>query len=94
MDPTEIRAHLALAEEILLVANERLIHQRALVARMDETGFDATLARHLLRTFEECFALHLIHCERLRGVLEASGDTNAWSAVVPDPRALASSNDE
>jgi site-specific recombinase XerC len=92
MDYTEIRVHLALAEDIVLVANERLIHQRSLVARMDENGTDATLARHLLRTFEESFALHLLHCDRLRAVLEASEDKGVWNTVVADSRA--SSNDE
>jgi hypothetical protein len=71
MDHALIREHLAFAEELVAAANEHLAKQRAIVAELERRRLDASLARTLLRVFEDGYALHVLHCERLRAELDA-----------------------
>lgn len=77
MERALIREHLAFAEELVALANEHLAKQRAIVAQLERHRLDASLARKLLRVFEDGYALHVLHCDRLRAELEADGDEAA-----------------
>ena len=72
MDRALIREHLAFAEQQLDAADEHLAKQRAIVAQIERNKLDASLARKLLRLFEDGYALHVLHRDRLRAELDGA----------------------
>ena len=46
---------------------DHIAKQRALIAKMDKSGYDATTSRKILRTLEELLTLHESDRDRLMG---------------------------
>lgn len=74
MDRALVREHLAFAEQLTAATDEHLARQREVVARLERLHCDSTLARKLLRLFEDGYALHVLHCERLKAYLDEDRD--------------------
>jgi hypothetical protein len=64
-----LEEHLRQARAHVELGKEHVIRQRALVERLERDGHDGTMARLLLRTFEETQGMHLADVDRLVGEL-------------------------
>jgi hypothetical protein len=69
MDRSMLEEHLRQARAHVELGKEHVIRQQALVERLERDGHDGTMARLLLRTFEETQGMHLADAERLAGEL-------------------------
>ena len=65
--------HLAQAERHVAEGERHIIEQRARIAEAERGGLNTTIAKELLRTFEQTQALHLADRERVRAELSESG---------------------
>jgi hypothetical protein len=69
MDRDALLYHLAQAERHIALGEERICRQRDLIASLERGGYDLTLARNLLHTYEQSQALHLADRARIRSAL-------------------------
>lgn len=65
MDKATLQRYLAKAEERVVLGEEHIARQRAVLARLAGDGHDTTRAEELLRTYEESQALHVADRDRL-----------------------------
>jgi hypothetical protein len=73
MDKATIREHLARAEANVLLGWTHIAQQRALIVKLDHDCIDATLAREVLKTFEEMQSAHVADRDRLTKELTVGG---------------------
>jgi hypothetical protein len=66
MDRALIEQQLAVAERLVLEAEQNVTRQRERIAQLEGSGFDATMSRDILRQFEQSQAIYIADRERLR----------------------------
>jgi hypothetical protein len=72
MDRELLRENLRLAESHVELGEHHISRQRELIAGLEKSGHDVSLARALLQTFEQSQSMHIADRERLRAELAES----------------------
>jgi hypothetical protein len=74
MDREMLRQHLQQTEKHLAASDELITDQRALIARLEERGYDTAKARTALAHLEEMRKLHIADRDRLSRALRELGE--------------------
>ena len=74
MARSTIRDHLAQARQYVEQGREHIARQRAVIARLEGQGHDATQARNTLALFEAMQARHVADCEKLEKAWEGNAE--------------------
>jgi hypothetical protein len=72
MDRVLAREHLAQAERHVAEGERHIAEQRARIAEAERNGLNMTVAKELLRTFEQTQELHVADRDRIRAELNES----------------------
>jgi uncharacterized membrane protein len=74
MDREMLRQHLQQTEKHLAASDKLITDQRALIARLEERGYDTAKASTALAHLEEMRKLHIADRDRLSRALRKLGD--------------------